>query len=123
MVDMGRFLSLIFILAGCGVEADEALQFFTNQANAALQVQFAFSTANIPIYSPGDPTVRYSAAIHYVLQAAANAYDATTPATNYPSVFRPQFGWQGSNLFSFFDVFSGISSMGLAACRPRNRAW
>jgi len=99
MVDMGRFLSLIFILAGCGVEADEALQFFTNQANAALQVQFAFSTANIPIYSPGDPTVRYSAAIHYVLQAAANAYDATTPATNYPSVFRPQFGWQGSNLF------------------------
>src|SRR5580698_9334258 len=96
---MRFFVVLLCLLVGGQVHADQALQVFTNQANAGLQAQFGLGVTNIPIYSPTNGSVRYSAAVHYVLQAAANAYDETTAVTDYPSVFRPQFGWQGGNLF------------------------
>ena len=96
---MRRVIYILSLLVLVNARADVALQVFTNQANPALLSQFGFGVTNIPIYSPTNSAVRYTAAIHYVLQAAANAYDVTTPATNYPSVFRPQFGWQGGNLF------------------------
>jgi hypothetical protein len=78
--------------------AQPSLEFFTNQANALLLPQFGFGVANIPIYSSTNPAA-YSASLHYLLQSAANAYDATTPATNSPSVFRPLFAWSSNTLF------------------------
>ncbi len=96
---MRRFVSILIFLTLCHARADVALQAFTNQANSLLQAQFGFGITNIPIYSPTNAAVRYNAAIHYDLQAAADLYDATTPATNYPSVFRPLFAWEGGELF------------------------
>jgi len=95
------------------------LAFFTNAAELLLRSQgFAFSNfigsnyygissnffgiTNIPIYRASNPGVHYDAAVHRMLQLAANIYDATNP-TNYgsatiglppvrhPSVFRPVF--------------------------------
>ncbi len=94
-----RLVLVILLFFTASARADQALEVFTNQANAALLAQFGFGLTNLPIYSPTNSSIRYSAAIHYQLQGAANAYDETTPATSYPSVFRPLFAWQGSNLF------------------------
>ena len=95
-------LNLLFFLA-CALagkaDAQPSLEFFTNQANISLESQFGFSVTNIPVYSATNSTVAYSASLHYLLQAAANAYDSTTPSSNLPSVFRPLFSWEGSNLF------------------------
>ena len=96
---MSRWWAILLLACVANLRADEALQYFTKQASAALQAQLGLSLTNIPIYSPTNSSIRYSAAIHYALQGAADAYDATTPATNDPSVFRPMFGWQGGNLF------------------------
>jgi hypothetical protein len=96
--------------------AQPSLEFFTNQANASLQAQFGFGVTNIPVYSSTNPAISYSASIHYLLQSAANAYDATTPATNFGSVFRPLFSWRGSTLYIVGyaavtnDFYSQISS-------------
>jgi hypothetical protein len=79
--------------------AQPSLQFFTNYANAALQAQFGFGVTNIPVYSPTNAAIGYTASLHYVLQSAANAYDATTPSTNFGSVFRPLFSWQSNTLY------------------------
>jgi len=76
-----------------------ALEFFTNRANELLQPEFGFGVANIPVYSSTNPAIAYSASLHYLLQSAANAYDATTPAANSPSVFRPLFSWSSNALF------------------------
>ncbi|MGP8199014.1 MAG: hypothetical protein ACLQU4_05865 [Limisphaerales bacterium] len=51
--------------------------FFTNQANAQLQAEFGFGVTNIPVYSTTNPAIGYGASVHYVLQSAANNYDAT----------------------------------------------
>ena len=79
--------------------AQTALEFFTNQANALLQAQFGFGVTNIPVYSSTNASAGYTAAIHYVLQAAANDYDATTSSTDFPSVFRPVFSAQSNGLW------------------------
>jgi len=79
--------------------AQTSLEFFTNQANALLLPAFGFGVANIPVYSSANPALAYSASLHYLLQSAANAYDATTPATDSPSVFRPLFDWSSNTLF------------------------
>lgn len=89
---------LVILLMASRLAAQTPLEYFTSQANAALQAQFGFGLTNIPVYCATNPAAGYSAAIHYVLQSAANAYDATTPATNFPSVFRPTFAWQGDTL-------------------------
>lgn len=98
---MRRFflILVLFTLGSVLARADTALGAFTNQANRLLTAQFGFDAAHIPIYSPTNPSIRYTAGLHYSLQAAADLYDATTPATNYPSVFRPLFSLADSNLF------------------------
>lgn len=90
---------LLMVACACFAAGQDALQFFTNQANASLRAQFGFGITNIPVYCPTNPGAAYSASIHYVLQSAANNYDATTPASNLPSVFRPLLSWQNGTLF------------------------
>jgi hypothetical protein len=89
----------IMVLLAVRLPAQPSLEFFTNQANALLLPQFGFGVEHIPIYSSTNPAIAYSAPLHYLLQSAANAYDATTPATNSPSVFRPLFAWSSNALF------------------------
>ena len=90
---------IITVTIALTASAQTPLDYFTNQANALLQAEFGFGVTNIPVYSTTNPAVGYGASIHYLLQTAADAYDATTPATNLPSVFRPLFSWQGDTLF------------------------
>jgi hypothetical protein len=73
-----------------------------------------FGVTNIPIYRTNYPGIRYNAAVHRMLQLAANIYDATNP-TNYvgtlpglppvrhPAVFRPVFQV----------VYAGTSNVGV----------
>lgn len=98
---MKRVLWQIILLAllAIGARAQCALDYFTNQASVLLQAQFGFGVTNIPVYCATNPAIGYSSAIHYQLQSVANAYDATTPATNLPSVFRPLFSWQSGTLY------------------------
>jgi hypothetical protein len=65
-----------------------------------------FGITNIPIYRTNNPAIRYNAAVHRMLQLAANIYDATVstnnpsaqlggvevPPVRHPSIFRPLFG-------------------------------
>jgi hypothetical protein len=90
---------LVIFLFALRLSAQTALEFFTNQANALLQPAFGFGVGNIPVYSSANPSNGYTASLHYLLQSAANAYDATTPASNSPSVFRPLFSWSSNTLF------------------------
>jgi hypothetical protein len=94
-----RLVVLLFVGLPATVGAQTALKFFTNQANALLQAQFGFGVTNIPLYSTTNASNGYTAAIHYVLQAAANDYDATNLSSVFPSVFRPQFAWQSNGLW------------------------
>jgi hypothetical protein len=78
--------------------------FFNNAADRMLRSQFNLSLTNIPIYPYTNQ--HYNAAIHRLLQLAANIYDATTNSGGYtdpllPSVFRPIFGKTSSatNIF------------------------
>jgi hypothetical protein len=97
---LARAAGTLFLVAlSLRASAQPSLQFFTNYANAALQAQFGFGVTNIPIYSPTNAAIGYSAPLHYVLQSAANAYDATTPSTNFGSVFRPMFSWGSNTLY------------------------
>jgi len=89
----------VMALLAFRLEAQTSLEFFTNEANALLEPALGFGVANIPIYSSTNTNVAYSASLHYLLQSAANAYDATTPATNFPSVFRPLFAWTSNTLY------------------------
>jgi hypothetical protein len=58
-----------------------------------LPVPPGFGLTNIPVY----PTNYYNAEVHRLLQLAANLHDATT-TSRYPSVFRPLYYKQGTNL-------------------------
>jgi hypothetical protein len=89
----------ILVLLAVRLPAQPSLEIFTNQANALLQPAFGFGVANIPVYCSTNPAAAYTASLHFLLQSAANAYDATTPATNPPSVFRPLFAWSSNTLF------------------------
>ncbi len=82
------------------------IRFFTNAGNLLLQRQFGsdVSIQRIPIW----PTNYYGASAHRMLQVAANIYDAMTNGvvlragtTNLyaPSVFRPLFGHESTNIF------------------------
>ncbi len=99
--NMKRIIWQFIIIASVAlrVPAQTPLEFFTNQANALLQAEFGFGVTNIPVCSTTNPAIGYSASVHYLLQSTANDYDATTPATNFPSVFRPVFSWQADTLF------------------------
>lgn len=82
------------------------LSFFTNTANLFLQRSgYPFTITNVPIY----PTNYYTPALHRLLQLSANIYDASTnrafednKSPNgpfYPTVFRPTFRNDGTNVF------------------------
>ena len=90
---------VLFVFLAASARGQTALEFFTNQANGLLQAQFGFGVTNIPVYCATNPAIGYGGDIHYQLQSAADEYDATTPATNLPSVFRPLFSWRSGTLF------------------------
>ena len=116
-----------------GVPAQTPPGFFTDQANASLQAEFGFGVTNIPVYSTTNPATGYSASVHYLLQSAANAYDATTPATNPPSVFRPVFSRQANTLFVvgyscvttdfYAQIASGFKTLGDPTITSNDNVW
>lgn len=90
---------MLILFAGRS-EADPQLNlsdptaFFTTVASNFLSKQLAVDISHIRIY----PTNEYTPAVHRLLQVTANIYDATT--TNfYPTVFRPYFTSDGTNVF------------------------
>jgi hypothetical protein len=129
-----RQIIAFVLLASCpSAKSQTALEFFTNQANALLQQQFGFGVTNIPIYSTAAPSNAYSSSWHYWLQAAANAYDATTPAANSPSVFRPLFGWSSNALYIvgytnvttdfYAQIASGFKQIGDPTITTNDNVW
>ncbi len=73
---------------------DNPANFFTTVASNFLSEQLGVNISHIRIY----PTNEYTPAVHRLLQVSANIYDATT--TNfYPTVFRPYFTSDGTNVF------------------------
>jgi hypothetical protein len=93
--------------------AQTSLEFFTNQANTLLQAQFGFGVTNIPVYSSTNLTLTYNPSVHYLLQSTANSYDATTPPTNLPSVFRPLLfatNYGASNQAAFIIGYASVTN-------------
>jgi hypothetical protein len=83
------------------------IDFFTNVASRALSQELNLDLNQIQIY----PTNQYTPAVQRLLQVAANVFDATT--TNFfPSVFRPIFTNDGTNIFitGYEQVVSVIDS-------------
>ena len=84
-----------------GTLGDAPTSFFTNLAERMLQSQLNMSLTHIEV----SPTNYYSSAVHRLLQVAANLYDAGWSSSNStgtfvsPSVFRPLFARDGSNVF------------------------
>ncbi len=70
------------------------IAFFTNAADRILRSQFNLSVTNIPVYPMTNR--QYNAAVHRLLQVAANIFDATTNS-QLPSVFRPIYGKSANN--------------------------
>ena len=107
---------LIEFPRGSGIMTSPALVFFTNAANLLLGAQTNsvvstpwntnvltnLWTGFIPVY----PTNYYTPSVHRMLQLAANIYDAANPKPivnpndfDYPSVFRPIFGTDNTNIW------------------------
>jgi hypothetical protein len=124
---------LIIVASAYQAIAQPSLQFFTNQANVLLESQYGFCVTNIPVYCTTNPAVNYTASLHYLLQSAANAYDATTPATNFPSVFRPLFGWESNTLYItgyaavtndfYSQTSSGFKELGDQSISTNDNVW
>ncbi len=82
------------VIAMPNLNTASPIVFFTNVASRALSQELNLDLMQIQIY----PTNQYTPAVHRLLQVAANVCDATT--TNlYPSVFRPVFTNDGTNVF------------------------
>jgi hypothetical protein len=98
---------------GSGIFTNAALVFFTNAANLLLTTQtntiipggFGVPTNLWTGYIPVYPTNYYTPSVHRMLQLAANIYDAANPKNtnvtgfDYPSVFRPIFGTDNTNIW------------------------
>ncbi len=69
------------------------LGFFTNVASHLLSARMNIDLSHFQIY----PTNQYTPAVHRLLQLAANIYEATS-TNSYPSVFRPIFVNDGTNI-------------------------
>ncbi len=100
-----------------GLNTDTPLSLFTSLADNLLQSQAGISVTNIPVFT--NNTFVYTPAIHRLLQLAANITDATTNRTftggpngppYAPSVFRPTFRGDGSNVFITGFVEEGDNS-------------
>jgi hypothetical protein len=86
--------TVVSVIASPNLNIASPIDFFTNVASRALSQELNLNLTQIQIY----PTNQYTPAVHRLLQVAANVYDATT--TNlYPSVFRPVFTSDGTNVF------------------------
>ncbi len=77
------------------------VEFFTNAAIKLMSAYYGTTITNINIHiyngSKTTPT-NYPIEIHRLLQVAANIYDATQ-TNDYPTVFRPQFSRNGTNVY------------------------
>jgi hypothetical protein len=130
------------------------LRFFTNAAQALLLANRVtnYDAFNRPFYSIGDTYVRpnfsitnilvygasysnteYTPTIHRLLQLAVNLYDASTNRVVFPggtnlyampTVFRPRFGVEGSNVFliGFTEVTNNASTVLALPFRDLNDA-
>jgi hypothetical protein len=88
--------------------------YYTNNIPIGVTNAF-FGVTNIPIYRANNPGIHYDAAVHRLLQLAANIYDATRQITNelavgvtpvrHPTVFRP--------LFQVVSTGAGTTNLGL----------
>jgi hypothetical protein len=122
------------------------ISFFTNAAELLLRSQgftysnnytnaytinlLHFGVTNIPIYSASYPGIHYDAAVHRMLQLAANLYDATItnqyasstdrdilPPVRHPTVFRPLFELVGAgtntavNITGYVQVTNGFEAI------------
>ncbi len=109
-------------------------QTITNFIIGDTLVHPTFCVTNIELY----PTNEYTSTIQRLLQVAVNLYDATTnrPATTQPylpTVFRPLFGYDGTNIFisgytevtnaNFLNVPFAIYDLGDATSRSQLAAW
>jgi len=93
-------------------------------------VQANFGVTNIPVFRASNPGVHYDAAIHRMLQLAANIYDATNPTNlqsavnpnlpfvRHPTVFRPLFQVVnpgttnvGLNIYGYVQVINGTNAL------------
>lgn len=85
--------SLMMAAGQSNLDTTYPLGFFTNVASRLLSARMNIDLAHIQIY----PTNQYTPAVHRLLQLAANIYEATS-TNSYPSVFRPVFINDGTNI-------------------------
>ena len=91
---MAVFFSAVCARAGQNLCTDNPTEFFTNIASRLLTSELNLDLARIQIY----PTSQYTPAVHRLLQITVNLYDSTTNNL-YPTVFRPYFTSDGTNIF------------------------
>jgi len=85
---------LLVVPASAALSTDSPVHFFTKVASRLLHSDLGIDLQRIPVY----PTNHYTPSVHRLLQVTANLYDSTT--TNwYPTIFRPTFSSEGTNLF------------------------
>lgn len=94
-------LLLVFPPAAAGSQLDttNAISFFTNLASRLLKAEMNLDLLNLQVH----PTNQYTPAVHRLLQLTANVWDAMHPTNDaagpLPTVFRPIFRTEGSNVF------------------------
>lgn len=85
---------IVSATAGPLFDTSTPVSFFTNVASRLLVNQLNVTLGRIEVY----PKNQYTPAVHRLLQVTANIWDAQN--TNfYPTVFRPLFSTDGSNVF------------------------
>jgi hypothetical protein len=101
------FLSAVWSRAGQNLCTDDPTEFFTNIASRLLTSELNLDLARIQIY----PTSQYTPAVHRLLQITLNLYDSTTNNL-YPTVFRPYFTSDGTNIFiSGYELVNGPDTL------------
>lgn len=89
------------------ITANDPTAFFTNVASRLL-AKLNVDASHIQVC----PTNEYTPAVHRLLQLTANLYDATT-TNSYPTIFRPTFTGDGTNLF--ISGYAQLDSTNLSA--------
>lgn len=112
---------LVFIVppvaAGSQLDTSHPVSFFTNLASRLLRVEMNLDLHRLQVY----PTNQYTPAVHRLLQLTANVWDAIHPTNDaagpLPTVFRPIFCTEGSNVFirdyvewPFFNPFEELTA-------------
>jgi hypothetical protein len=85
--------------AGSQLDTTNSVSFFTNLASRLLKSEMNLDLLNLQVH----PTNQYTPAVHRLLQLTANVWDAMHPTNDaagpLPTVFRPIFRTEGSNVF------------------------